>query len=159
VVGLTGEVLQWQRECSGDQQDPNDNVPSVSDDSGNILERYAYDPFGQVTALNPDGTQEADPGLLSVQFQPEYLFQGLREDAATNTVASATRVYSPSLGTWMQPEFLAHCRSAGRGHVYRGRSKSFPVQDRGKANHRFTHHTEGQRGLARGRVQRPVGGI
>ncbi len=33
-------------------QDANFNVTAVVDDSGEVVERYVYDPFGQVTVLH-----------------------------------------------------------------------------------------------------------
>jgi len=35
-------------------QDANYNVTALFDNSGNVVERYIYDPFGSVTVLDAD---------------------------------------------------------------------------------------------------------
>ena len=36
------------------QQDANFNVTSVTDDNGNVVQRFVYDPYGVKTTLNAD---------------------------------------------------------------------------------------------------------
>jgi hypothetical protein len=47
-------------------QDANFNVTAVVDDSGNVVERYVYDPFGQATVLDAEwnGRAGAENGQL-----------------------------------------------------------------------------------------------
>ena len=38
-------------------QDANYNVTAIFDNAGNVVERYIYDPLGQVTVLDADWTE------------------------------------------------------------------------------------------------------
>jgi len=40
-------------------QDANYNVTVLFDNSGNVVERYVYDPFGSVTVLDTDWTERS----------------------------------------------------------------------------------------------------
>ena len=40
-------------------QDANYNVTVLLDNSGNVVERYIYDPFGSVTVLDADWTERS----------------------------------------------------------------------------------------------------
>ena len=42
------------------EQDADDDVTSLSNSSGSVVERYAYDPYGAVTVENADGTTRGD---------------------------------------------------------------------------------------------------
>ena len=56
-------------------QDANYNVTAIFDNSGTIIERYAYDPFGQVTILDAGRNT-----LAASTFGWAYLHQGGRFD-------------------------------------------------------------------------------
>jgi hypothetical protein len=56
------------------QQDGNWNVTALINTSGNVVERYIYDPFGQPTKLKPDWS-----GLSTVDYDWNYLHQGGRQ--------------------------------------------------------------------------------
>src|SRR5207245_693417 len=60
------------------QQDANWNVTALIDTSGNVQERYAYDPYGLATVLAPNWTVRG-----SSSFAWLYLNQGGRYDAQT----------------------------------------------------------------------------
>jgi RHS repeat-associated protein len=79
------------------QQDANGNVTALVDTSGNVQERYVYDPFGAVTVLAPNWTTRG-----SSSFAWIYLHQGGRFDTATGLYNFRNRDYSPALGRWMQ---------------------------------------------------------
>jgi hypothetical protein len=40
-------------------QDANFNVTAITNNTGTVLERYGYSPYGEVTFLNPDFTVKA----------------------------------------------------------------------------------------------------
>jgi RHS repeat-associated protein len=79
------------------QQDANENVTALVDVNGNVVERYAYDPYGLPLVLNPDFSQRGSSAVNWV-----YLFQGGRLDPATGQYLFFRRDYSPTLGRWLQ---------------------------------------------------------
>jgi RHS repeat-associated protein len=83
------------------QQDANGNVTALVDTSGNVQERYVYDPFGAVTILAPNWTTRG-----SSSFAWIYLHQAGRFDTATGLYNFRNRDYSPALGRWMQVDPL-----------------------------------------------------
>ncbi|HEU6446914.1 MAG TPA: hypothetical protein VFV23_00565, partial [Verrucomicrobiae bacterium] len=68
----------------------NDDLGSalaLADDSGNILERYDYDDFGQPSFLSSDGSAEVDGGGLPATESSAgnpFLFRGMEWDAKTS---------------------------------------------------------------------------
>ena|GEM_PF-2414997 len=79
------------------QQDANWNVTALVDASGNVKERYVYDPYGQVTVLSPTWAT-----LSGSAYAWNYLHQGGRFDLVTGLYNFRNRDYSPTLGRWMQ---------------------------------------------------------
>jgi RHS repeat-associated protein len=78
------------------QQDANWNVTALVDNSGNVVERFTYTPYGVVTVLAPDWSAR---GTSSYNWV--YLFQGGRYDSASGLYTFQERQYSPTLGRWM----------------------------------------------------------
>jgi len=83
------------------QTDANGNVTSVLDTSGNVQERYIYDPYGAVTVLTPTWTTRS--GSL---YGWVYLFQSGRYDATSTLYGFRNRYLSPTLGRWVQNDPL-----------------------------------------------------
>jgi RHS repeat-associated protein len=94
------------------QQDANWNVTAIVDTTGNVQERYIYDPYGQTTVLDQNWNTRANSLYAWV-----YLHQGGRYDTATGLYEFRERDYSPTLGRWAQldPVGLA----AGDYNLYR----------------------------------------
>ena len=86
------------------EQDADYNVTSLTDNSGNVVERYSYDAYGAVTVLNPDGTVRGDGSAASSLYGWVYLHQGLRLDGATALYDDRNRVYDPSMGRFLQED-------------------------------------------------------
>ena len=108
------------------EQDADGNVTSLTDASGTVVERYAYDPYGAVTVLNPDGTVRGDGTAASSQYGWVVLHQGLRLDLTTGTYANRFREDDPALGRFLQqdpagyvdgPSRYQYEASAPAGHV------------------------------------------
>jgi RHS repeat-associated protein len=78
------------------QQDANFNVTGLVDTSGNVQERYIYDPYGSVTILAPNWSTRG-----TSSFGWVFLHQGGRLDNATGLYNYRNRDYSPSLGRWI----------------------------------------------------------
>jgi RHS repeat-associated protein len=79
------------------QQSANWDVTALVDTSGNIVERNAYDPYGQVTILAPNWSARGSSSYAWV-----YLHQGNRFDSISSLYQVRERDYSPALGRWMQ---------------------------------------------------------
>jgi RHS repeat-associated protein len=100
-LGVTGSGL-GQRLYA--EHDANYDVTSLTDTSGNVLERYEYTPYGTVTVLNPDGTVLGDGTMASSNFGVPYLFQGMRYDSFTGLYETPNRDLNPATGTWLQAD-------------------------------------------------------
>ena len=85
-------------------QDANYNVTSLTDASGNVIERYVYDPYGTVTVLNANGTVKGSGAIANSGYGVTYLFQGGRIDATTGMYHFGARDYSPTFGMWVQQD-------------------------------------------------------
>jgi RHS repeat-associated protein len=77
-------------------QDANWNVIGLVDGSGNVVERYAYTPFGVQTIY--DATYNVRSGGSAYGFG--YGFQGMRFDAVSGLNEADERWYSSTLGRW-----------------------------------------------------------
>ncbi|MFQ3649983.1 MAG: RHS repeat-associated core domain-containing protein [Gemmataceae bacterium] len=93
-------------------QDANYNVTALFDNSGNVVERYVYDPFGQATVLDANWTILAASAFVWV-----YLHQGGRFDATSGLYHFRFRDYSPTLGRWTSLDPLGY--DAGDVNLYR----------------------------------------
>jgi RHS repeat-associated protein len=96
------------------EQDADYNVTSLTDASGAVVERYAYDPYGAVTVENPDGSTRGDGTATSSSYGWAVLHQGLRLDVATGTYDDRNRVYLVSLGRFAQEDQAGYIDGANR---------------------------------------------
>jgi len=91
--------------------DANMNVTALLDTAGDAVERYVYDPYGQVTILNgasgvdEDGavtewTEDSDQTASDVANA--HLYCGYYHDSETGLYHVRWRVYHPTLGRWLQ---------------------------------------------------------
>ena len=75
------------------------SVIALSDTSGNIIEQYSYTPFGLPTITTTSGY--TSPGN-------SYMFTGRRYDSETGLYYYRARMYSPTLGRFMQPDPIGY---------------------------------------------------
>jgi RHS repeat-associated protein len=94
-------------------QDANFNVTALLDDSGEVVERYIYDPFGQATVL--DANWNVRSGGSAYDWL--YLHQGGRYDVTSGLYHFRFRDYSPTLGRWTSLDPLSY--AAGDVNLYR----------------------------------------
>jgi RHS repeat-associated protein len=94
-------------------QDANFNVTALVDSSGEVVERYVYDPFGRVTVL--DAEWNVRPGDSAYDWL--YLHQGGRYDVTSGLYHFRFRDYSPTLGRWTSLDPLSY--TAGDVNLYR----------------------------------------
>jgi RHS repeat-associated protein len=79
------------------QQDANWNVTALVSSSGSVVERYDYDPYGQVTYLNASWST-----ISGSAYGWIYGFQGLRLDTATGNNSTPARDYRPTMQRWLE---------------------------------------------------------
>jgi len=77
-------------------QDSNYNVVALADNTGSTVERYWYEPYGEVTIT------EAAGGTQETVLNDVLLFQGQRRDPETGLYYLRNRYYSPMLGRFVQ---------------------------------------------------------
>jgi RHS repeat-associated protein len=83
----------------------NGDVAAVVDQSGAVQERYAYDPYGQVTVLTPSYASRSSSAIGW-----EYLHQGLRFDSVVDLYDNRARAYSPTLTRFLQNDPIVNPR-------------------------------------------------
>jgi RHS repeat-associated protein len=88
------------------EYDADYNVTSITDASGNVLEKYDDDSYGNVEVLNPDGTERGDGTVASSDYGQDVQSQGMTFSTSTGLYFTDTRVYSPSLGRPLTPDPL-----------------------------------------------------
>ena len=76
-------------------QDANFNVTSVTDNTGAVVERYAYTPYGEATVLDADFSVDAD-GISDISN--ELLYTGRRLDPETGLQLNRIGSTTSSLG-------------------------------------------------------------
>lgn len=93
-------------------QDGNNNVTTLTDGSGAVQERYTYDVFGAPTIQNSAGTT-----LSASAFGNRFLFTGREYIAELGLYDYRNRVYSPSLGRFLQTDLIRF--QGGDINIYR----------------------------------------
>ena len=71
------------------------NPAAITDDEGEVSERYAFSTFGVRTVLNPDFTVRS-----SSECAFEFAFQGQFLDVESGLMNYGYRYYTPNLGRW-----------------------------------------------------------
>jgi len=94
------------------QQDANYNVTALLDNNGNVVERYAYDPFGSFTVYDANWNPRGSSSYAWV-----YLFQGERYDATSRMYRFGQRDVSPTLGNFAETDPTGF--GAGDQNLYR----------------------------------------
>jgi len=78
-------------------QDPNWNVTTIIDDSGDVQERYEYEAYGNTIRLDAEYSS-----LNSHLLEWIRLYRGYEQDRLSGLYQVRYRVLCPQLGTWMQ---------------------------------------------------------
>jgi RHS repeat-associated protein len=95
------------------QQDADWNVTALVNGSGVVVERYVYDPYGNVTIYDASYTTVRS----SSSYAMNYLFQGMRYDSISGLYEANRRWYSPTLQRWTSIDPTRY--SAGDVNLYR----------------------------------------
>jgi len=80
------------------------SVAALTDGTGNVVERYTYDPYGKVTVLAADGTTTRAVSL----YGNGLTFTGRRLDAETGLYYFRNRYYSSELGRFIGRDPLGY---------------------------------------------------
>ncbi|TAN45529.1 MAG: hypothetical protein EPN22_02340, partial [Nitrospirae bacterium] len=88
------------------------NVTHLTDESGNVVEQYKYDVFGNPTILSP-----VSGVLSSSAYGNRFMFTGREWLGEIGLYDYRNRMYSPILGRFMQPDPLGLL--AGDVNIYR----------------------------------------
>jgi len=84
--------------------DANMNVVALTDDSAAaVLERYSYDPYGNVTVLDADFSADADGAS---DYDNPVLYCGYWRDRETGLYHVRYRYYHDRLGRWLTRDLL-----------------------------------------------------
>jgi len=93
--------------------DANFNVTALVDaETGDVVERYLYDPYGKVTVYEPDWSDTVD---WQDSAKNEVLYCGYRFDAETGLYNVRYRYYHPTLGRWVTKDPIG---PAGGDNLY-----------------------------------------
>ena len=84
--------------------DGNFNVTALADPNGAVLERYAYDAYGQPRVYDPNGS----PRAYGSSYGNAILFCGYFRDAETGMYHVRNRYYHPALGRWISRDPLGY---------------------------------------------------
>ena len=98
------ELLDTMYYC----QDANWDVTALVDGTvgsqaeGEVVERYAYSPYGAVSILESDWD-----ALSSSAYENDVLFQGMRRDSETGLYFTQNRIYHIDFG-WLQRDLIGY---------------------------------------------------
>jgi RHS repeat-associated protein len=73
------------------------SIAALTDNAGNVVERYRYDPYGKATVLAPDGVTVRPNSL----YKNDIAWEGRRIDRETNLMYFRQRMYSMDLGIFI----------------------------------------------------------
>jgi RHS repeat-associated protein len=100
-LGINGSGLD-EREYA--QHDKQFSVVSLTNQTGTVIQRIVYDPYGKATLLTATWAYDTSMGGTNYWF---VLFQGMTyvaDGASGNLLQSQTRLYDVSLGRWISQD-------------------------------------------------------
>jgi len=97
--------------------DANYNVTALVDTNGDVLERYLYSPYGEVTVLDADFTADAD-GVSD--YGNTTLYTGREFDTTTGLLYYRARYYVAALGRFMSRDPIADLSTDANLYRYCG---------------------------------------
>jgi RHS repeat-associated protein len=79
------------------------SVTEITDNMGNVVEKYTYDPYGRPTIRNGAGSI-----LTTSSITNPHMFTGRRLDPETNLFYFRNRMYSPVMGRFLQRDPIGY---------------------------------------------------
>ena len=107
------------------------NTTVLTDNFGNITERYEYDDYGRLSVFDSLGNPLPSTSLLN-----PYLFQSHFHDPETGYYLARNRYLDPESGRFLtrDPEGIwADCGALGNGYTYAGNNPWTNVDPNGRA--------------------------
>jgi RHS repeat-associated protein len=86
--------------------DANFNVTALVDTNGDVVERYLYSPYGEVTILDPDFSADADNVS---DYANTTLYTGRTLDTPTGLMYYRARYYHAQLGRFVGRDPIGYC--------------------------------------------------
>ena len=111
-------------------QDANYNVTAVTDDTGAVVERYSYTPYGEVTVM--DASFSPVTGNTSA-IGNEYLYTGRRRDPETGLQLNRNRFYHATMGRWVSRDPIGYNGSQWNLYEYVGGMPTIELDPMGLA--------------------------
>ena len=107
------------------------NVTALVDGSdGDVVERYMYSPYGEVTVLH--GADDADGAVTEwdedtggSDWENEILYRGYRYDPETGLYHVRRRPYHPTMGRWLSRDPIGYGDGGSLYHFRRSSPSSF----------------------------------
>jgi RHS repeat-associated protein len=92
-------------------QDPHYRVMALTDDAGDVVEAYDYDPYGKrqvFSAAGTDSTWFTNDDTIADDASCQYGHQGLLHDEETGLVYNRARMLHPGLGRFVQRDSIGY---------------------------------------------------
>ncbi len=89
---IQGQNYYYHRDWQG-------SVRAISNDQGQAVEYYEYDPFGKQSVFNAQHQQ-----IVSSQIGNPYGFTGRRHESGSHLIYYRSRTYHADLGRFLQPD-------------------------------------------------------
>ena len=118
VAGTGGSVLGNRLYY---QHDAGFNVTALTDASGNVVQRFVYSPYGTVTVLAPNWS------ATTAASATPYLFQGMKQDAATGLYDTPDRDYDAATGTWREANPAGYANGSSLYQAFNSSPFSSPL--------------------------------
>ena len=103
---LDGDYLDTYDGTQYYLQDANFNVTAVVDAAGDVLERYQYSPYGEVTFLEDDFDVAAAQHASAIGNT--HLYTGRERDSETGLQLNRHRYYASHLGRWVNRDPMGY---------------------------------------------------
>ena len=104
----SGQTIYYLTDAEG-------NVTTLTDSSGSPVERYVYDPYGNVSVYE-NANWTGTPSSTS-SYGNAYLYGGMMYDAATGLYYASARWYNPAVGQFTSQDPTGF--AAGDANLYR----------------------------------------
>ncbi|MFT5241035.1 MAG: RHS repeat-associated protein [Kiritimatiellia bacterium] len=103
-IGQAGDIVHYLCDDLG-------NIVALTDEAGNVLERYEYDDYGAPTFLAPDGRPLLGLGGFAITASPvgnPFFFRGMQWDDESGLYLYRSRYFDPKTGQYTSRALRAH---------------------------------------------------
>ena len=79
------------------------SVVAITDENGNVVERYEYSPYGEVTILDANNNERQESAIGN-----RFMYTGREYDSETGLYYYRARYYDPTLGRFLQRDPIGY---------------------------------------------------